>query len=109
MTKNEAPPDIPLLSPPLYRLGTSITLFCNVSCASGRVSYRWSSTAHGQSDFTLNSTSVFNRKVLLTAADAGVYTCSAVDSTGNMGQASVEMRFHGMDIHHIILHTLCGG
>ena len=69
------------------------------------MSYRWSSTA--QSDFTLNSTSVFNRKVVLTAADAGVYTCSAVDSTGNMGQDSVEMRFHGMDIHHIILHTLC--
>ena len=68
-----------------------MTLFCYVSGASGPVSYRWSSTARTY----VNSTSVFYRKVVLTASDAGVYICTARDSEGTTAQDSIEIKFNG--------------
>ena len=93
LVRNEVSAGIIPPSPPLYRLGSSMTLFCRVFHASGPLSYSWSTTA--RSRFTSYSTSVFNRKAVLTAADAGVYTCSVSDSDGNTQQDSVEMKFNG--------------
>lgn len=93
VARNEVPDDIVLPPLPFYRLATSITFFCHVYGASGHVKYRWFTTS--ASNFTSNSTSVFNRRTVLTSADAGVYTCSASDSDGNIGQASIEIKFNG--------------
>ena len=90
---SDTPDGLFLPTPPLYRLATSVTLFCHVTGASEPVSYRWSSTS--ASLFTFNSTSVFNRKTILTSADAGMYTCFVNDPVGNTGQASIEIKFNG--------------
>ena len=90
---SDTPDGLFLPTLPLYRLATSVTLFCHVNGASETVSYRWSSTS--ASLFTFNSTSVFNRKTILTSADAGMYTCFVNDPVGNTGQASIEMKFNG--------------
>ena len=68
-----------------------MTLFCYVSGASGPVSYRWSSTAQTYDSSIL----AFYRKVVLTASDAGVYTCTARDSDGTTAQNSIEIKFNG--------------
>ena len=91
LVRSEVPAGIIPPPHPYYRVRSSMTLFCRAFHASGHVSFSWSKTARAR--FTSYSTSVFNRKTVLTAADAGVYTCSASDSDGNTQQDSVEMKF----------------
>lgn len=81
--------------PPYYDLPASVTLICHAQNATELelVSYQWSSTS--EAFFAYNSTSIFNRKRLLSSADAGIHTCSVTDVFGNTGQGSVEMRFDG--------------
>ena len=84
-------PSIPSVD---YNLGSTATLICHVENVTGPVSYHWSST--NTHFFAYNSTAMFNRKKLLSAADAGVHTCTVTDSQGNSGQASVPMMFEGI-------------
>ena len=80
-----------------YNLGSSATLICHAQDAIGSVSYQWSSTS---SDFfAYNSTAMFNKKRLLSAADAGIHTCTVTDDHGNTGEASLEMMFSGKLIY----------
>ena len=81
------------LPPPFYHLTTSITLICHVHGAHGHIMYSWMTTA--ASNFTTNSSSVFNRQPFLTYADTGVYTCSVTDSERHTGEASLEIKFNG--------------
>ena len=85
-----------------YNLGSTATLICHVENVTGPVSYHWSSTS--THFFAYNSTAMFNRKRLLSAADAGVHTCTVTDSQGNSGQASLPMMFEGINKKH--LHVL---
>ena len=83
-------PSIPSID---YNLGSTATLICHAENVNGPVSYHWSST--NTHFFAYNSTAMFNRKRLLSAADAGVHTCTVTDSQGNSGQASLPMMFEG--------------
>ena len=38
---------------------------------------------------------MFNKKRLLSSADAGIHTCTVTDAHGNSGQGTVEMKFDG--------------
>ena len=82
-----------LQQPHSFRLGSSATLVCHAQGTDGPVSYRWSSTS--DDFFASNSTSMFNKKVVLSAADAGNHTCMVTDVHGNTGQTTLEMRFEG--------------
>ena len=76
-----------------YLLGSPVTLICHTQDASGSVNYLWSSTS---SDFfAYNSTAMFNKKKMLSAADAGIHTCTVTDQLGNTGEARLEMMFSG--------------
>ena len=101
----DTPDDLPVLKPPYYYLTTSITLFCHVYDATGPVSYSWSRTS--ASNFTSDSTSLFNRNTFLTLADAGEYTCHVNDSVGNTGQDTLEIKFNGEWSNCILDIRLC--
>ena len=83
----------PSIPPSDYSLGSTATLICRIENVTGPVSYNWSST--NANFFAQNSTAMFNRKRLLTAADAGVHTCTVTDFQGNSGQGSLAMMFEG--------------
>jgi hypothetical protein len=61
------------------------------------VSYQWSST--NTEFFAYNSTAMFNKKRLLSAADAGLHTCTVTDDHGSMGQANLDMAFEGLVLY----------
>ena len=77
-----------------YRLGSTATLICHVENVTGPVTYHWSSTS--TAFFAYNSSAMFNRKRLLSAADAGVHTCTVTDAYGNSGRESLTMMFKGI-------------
>ena len=83
----------PSIPPSDYSLGSTATLICRVENATDPVSYHWSST--NANFFAKKSTAMFNRKRLLSAADAGVHTCTVTDHEGDSGQASLAMMFEG--------------
>ena len=78
---------------PCYILGSTVTLICYTPTATEPLSYLWSSTS--EDFFAHNSTSMFNKKRLLSSADAGIHTCTVTDAHGNSGQGTVEMKFNG--------------
>ena len=78
---------------PHHILGSTATLICYTPTATGPLSYLWSSTSNDF--FAYNSTSMFNKKRLLSSADAGIHTCTVTDAYGNSGQANMEMKFDG--------------
>ena len=78
---------------PCYILGSTVTLICYTPTATEPLSYLWTSTS--KDFFAYNSTSMFNKKKLLSSADAGIHTCTVTDAHGNIGQATVEMKFDG--------------
>ena len=80
-------------------LGSTTTVVCHVENTMGPVSYHWSST--NSNFFAYNSTAMFNRKRLLSAADAGVHTCTVTDAQGNTGQASLTMMFKGISMLNV--------
>ena len=90
------------IQPPYYGLATSIILFCHARGAAEPISYQWSSTT--LSFFAYNSTSVFNRKAVLASGDGGVHTCSVTDANGDMGQATIEMKFDGKMVFFLSTH-----
>lgn len=78
---------------PFYELGSGVTLVCYAHGATGPVSYQWSST--NEAFFAYNSTSMFNKKQLLSSADAGIHTCTVCDEYGGTAHAALEMKFDG--------------
>lgn len=78
---------------PYYVLGSGVTLVCYAQGTTGLVSYQWSSTS--EAFFAYNSTSMFNKKQLLSSADAGIHTCSVSDESGSTAHAALEMKFNG--------------
>ena len=90
---NEAGDRMYTTQEPYYTLGSTATLICYTPTAMEPLSYLWSSTS--EDFFAYNSTSMFNKKRLLSSADAGIHTCTVTDAHGNSGQATVEMKFDG--------------
>ena len=87
------PSDFTLPSPPYYRPATSINLTCLAHGTTGTVNYEWYSTC--TDCFVSSSTSRVISDAILQSNDAGVHTCTAVDSSGNTGNKSTEMNLIG--------------
>ena len=105
----EAPPDV-ILGEDEYRAASQLTLSCQVTGATGTVSYQWSSTCTGDCFFDAsNSTHRTAQNIstsfrgdadtmydfFLRSTDAGTYTCEATDDSGNTGSVSREVKIVG--------------
>ena len=95
------PSDFTLPSPPYYRPASPVSLTCHAPDATGSASYRWSSTC--SSCFASSSTSQTINHIILKSIDAGVHTCTVVDSNGNTGSDSTEMRLIGRSLMHTVM------
>ena len=118
----DAPPDV-TLGEDEYRAASLLTLSCQVTGATGTVSYQWSSNCSGDCFFSgdnanadttaQNISTSFRGNVdnmfdfFLHSADAGTYTCEATDGSGNTGSGSREVRIVGkLPVLYWVCHSL---
>ena len=87
------PNDFTLPSPPYYRPATSVNLTCQAHHATGTISYQWSSTC--SSCFTSRSRDQSVSDDILKSNSAGIHTCTATDSDGNIGTSNTEIKLIG--------------
>ena len=107
----DAPPDV-ILGEDEYRAASLLTLSCQVTGATGTVSYQWSSTCTGDcffdgtnnahttaqnisTSFRGNADTMYD--FFLRSTDAGTYTCEASDDSDNTntGSGSREVKIVG--------------
>ena len=80
---------------PVYFAGSNVTLTCSVDHRFAPVVITWTSTCF-ENCFVLQQSS--QRDIVgtvLHARDSGNHTCSVVDSVGNYGSATLEMKVSG--------------
>ena len=77
-----------VLGPNEYRAASNLFLTCQVEGATGTVNYTWDTTmpqGSGAHRFTY----------VLSSANTGTHTCTAMDENGSMGSDSVEVNVVG--------------
>ena len=70
-----------------YRAASTLLLTCQVTGGSGTISYLWISTCTGC--FVLRKTDQTISRITLRSSESGTHTCTATDSVGNSGSASI--------------------
>lgn len=91
------PPDFILPSPPFYQPASSVTFTCSISGAREPIQYTWTSTSSTSFVHLRRYATITKRH--LNIEDAGVHTCSTLDSDGYILNASTTMQLIGM-IHY---------
>ena len=71
-----------------YRAASTLLLTCQVTGATGTVTYLWISTCSSNC-FVLGKTDQTISRITLRSSDSGTHTCTATDSVGNSGSASI--------------------
>ncbi len=86
------------LSPPYFRIASSIVLKCVVPGSAGQVSYNWSSDCSGNCFVNGQTTRSVGTRILQ-PSDSGVHTCTARDFVGvdciRNASASLDMTIVG--------------
>ncbi len=86
------------LSPPYFRVASSIALTCVVTGSAGQVSYNWSSDCSGNC-FVKGQTTQSVTTRILQPSDSGIHTCTARDFVGvdciRNASASLDMTIVG--------------
>ena len=96
------PPPGAVLGPNEYRAASPLTITCEVQGATGTVTYSWVSTlspVSGEPDS-------LRQRLLLRSSFSGVHTCTATDSGGSSGIASIPVNVVGKLFHSGLLHTM---
>ena len=92
-----APPDFDL-SPPYYRPASSLTLSCVATGASDSVHIQWGSPHSGSftnSNSRISPNSIRSSRDRLTVHDAGIHTCTIIDTDGTSLSTRVHVKLYG--------------
>ena len=107
----ETTPSSSSLTPPQYAAASSLSLTCIVLGVDGEpleegISYQWTSTCAGSECMVTGQESLKTLSArYLSAADAGVYTCEAVDLAGCTGSSDITVEVTGKLMGGKKLHT----
>ena len=91
----DQPPDFDLPSPPYYRPATSVTLQCNVTGATGPISYHW--TSNSSNPLSAYQQALQNIRITrMRVVNSGLYVCTVTDSDEVTFSSSTTVSLAGM-------------